>query len=71
MTLWLIVAGRPETLTLPRPPRGPGRCELTFQPTGLPGDAVAGGWRHFLASLAAYAEGETGHPFGADRDSGR
>jgi uncharacterized protein YndB with AHSA1/START domain len=51
--------------------RGPGRCELTFRHTGLPGDVVAGGWRHFLASLTAYAEGGTGHPFGADRDSGR
>ena len=33
--------------------------------------AALGGWRHFLASLAAYAEGGTGHPFGAERDSGR
>lgn len=45
--------------------RGPGECELTFRHTGLPGDVVADGWRHFLASLAAYAEGRSGHPFGA------
>ncbi len=45
---------------------GADRCELTFRHTGLPGDAVAGGWRHFLASLGAYAEGGTGHPFGAE-----
>lgn len=44
---------------------GPGRCELTFRHTGLPGNVVADGWRHFLASLTAYAEGGTGHPFGA------
>lgn len=44
---------------------GPGRCELTFRHTGLPGDVVARGWRHFLASLAAYAEDGAGHPFGA------
>jgi Activator of Hsp90 ATPase homolog 1-like protein len=45
--------------------RGPERCELTFRHTGLPGDVVADGWRHFLASLAAYAEGGAGYPFGA------
>jgi uncharacterized protein YndB with AHSA1/START domain len=45
--------------------RGPDECELTFRHTGLPGDVVADGWRHFLASLAAYAEGRSGHPFGA------
>lgn len=47
--------------------RGPGRCELTFRHAGLPADVVADGWRHFLASLAAYAEGGAGHPFGAER----
>jgi uncharacterized protein YndB with AHSA1/START domain len=45
--------------------RGPGSCELTFRHTGLPGEVVADGWHHFLTSLAAYAEGGTGHPFGA------
>ncbi|MDQ2810915.1 MAG: SRPBCC domain-containing protein [Actinomycetota bacterium] len=44
----------------------PGRCELAFRHTGLPGDLVADGWRHFLASLTAYAEDGTGHPFGAE-----
>lgn len=43
---------------------GPGRCELTFRHTGLPGEVVADGWRHFLASLTAYCEGGAGHPFG-------
>jgi uncharacterized protein YndB with AHSA1/START domain len=46
--------------------RGPGRCELTFRHAGLPGDVVAAGWRHFLASLAACAEDGTGHPFGGE-----
>jgi len=41
--------------------RGPGTCEHS----GLPGEVVAAGWRHFLASLAAYAEGDKGGPFGA------
>ncbi len=44
---------------------GPAGCELTLRHSGLPGDVVADGWRHFLASLAAYAEGGAGHPFGA------
>jgi hypothetical protein len=44
---------------------GPGTCELTFRHSGLPAEAVAEGWRHFLASLAAYTEGGAGHPFGA------
>ena len=44
---------------------GPGMCELAFRHSGLPAEAVAEGWRHFLASLAAYAEGGAGHPFGA------
>jgi uncharacterized protein YndB with AHSA1/START domain len=44
--------------------RGPDRCELTLRHTGLPGEVVADGWRHFLASLVAYAEGGVGHPFG-------
>lgn len=45
--------------------RGPGACELTFRHSGLPGELVAGGWQHFLASLAAYAESGAGDPFGA------
>jgi len=45
--------------------RDPGRCELTFRHSGLPADAVAEGWQHFLASLAAYAESGAGYPFGA------
>ena len=45
--------------------RDPGTCELTFRHSGLPAEAVAEGWRHFLASLAAYAESGTGDPFGA------
>jgi len=45
--------------------RGPDRCELTLRHSGLPGEVVADGWRHFLASLTAYAEGGAGHPFGA------
>jgi hypothetical protein len=44
---------------------GPAGCELTLRHSGLPAGVVADGWRHFLASLAAYAEGRTGHPFGA------
>jgi uncharacterized protein YndB with AHSA1/START domain len=44
---------------------GPDDCELTLRHTGVPGEAVADGWHHFLASLAAYAEGGAGHPFGA------
>ncbi len=45
--------------------RGPDECEVTLWHTGLPGEVVADGWRHFLASLAAYAEAGAGHPFGA------
>lgn len=45
--------------------RGPDGCELTFRHAGLPCDVVADGWRRFLASLAAYAEGGAGYPFGA------
>jgi len=44
---------------------GPSTCELSFRHSGLPGEVVAAGWQHFLASLAAYAEGGTGYPFGA------
>ena len=44
--------------------RGPGTCELEFRHTGLPAEAVAAGWEHFLASLAAYAETGAGTPFG-------
>ena len=44
---------------------GPDSCELTFRHSGLPADAVAEGWQHFLASLAAYAESGAGYPFGA------
>ncbi len=40
-------------------------CELTFRHSGLPAEVAAGGWEHFLAGLAAYAEGGTGIPFGA------
>lgn len=43
----------------------PGTCELTFRHSGLAAEAVAEGWQHFLASLAAYAEGGAGYPFGA------
>ena len=42
-----------------------GGCELTFRHSGLPGETVADGWQHFLASLATYAEDGAGHPFGA------
>ena len=45
--------------------RGPSTCELTFRHSGLPGEMVAEGWQHFLASLAVYAEGGVGDPFGA------
>jgi len=44
--------------------RGPEACELEFRHTGLPAEAVADGWEHFLASLAAYAETGTGTPLG-------
>ena len=44
---------------------GPQACELDFRHTGLPAEAVAEGWEHFLASLAAYAETGMGTPFGA------
>ena len=45
--------------------RGPRACELRFRHTGIDGDLVAAGWDHFLASLAAYAEGGAGSPYGA------
>ena len=45
--------------------RGPQVCQLDFQHTGISPDAVAAGWDHFLASLAAYAEHGQGSPFGA------
>jgi hypothetical protein len=43
----------------------PGTCGLMFRHSGLPAEVVAEGWRQFLASLAAYAEGGAGCPFGA------
>jgi uncharacterized protein YndB with AHSA1/START domain/ketosteroid isomerase-like protein len=43
--------------------QGPQACELQFRHTGLPAEAVAEGWDHFLPSLAAYAETGTGTPF--------
>ncbi len=45
--------------------RGPRVCDLEFHHMGLPADLVAGGWEQFLDSLAAYAEGGDGRPFGA------
>jgi uncharacterized protein YndB with AHSA1/START domain len=45
--------------------RGPQACELDFRHTGIGRDLVAEGWKHFLASLAAYAEHGTGNPYGA------
>jgi len=36
--------------------RGLQACELNFRHTGIGRDLVAEGWKHFLASLAAYAE---------------
>ncbi|MBV8430556.1 MAG: SRPBCC domain-containing protein [Solirubrobacterales bacterium] len=45
--------------------RGPQACELNFRHTGIGGELVAEGWKHFLASLAAYAEHGTGSPYGA------
>lgn len=44
--------------------RSPTACLLDFRHTGLPAEAVAEGWEHFLASLVAYAETGTGTPFG-------
>jgi uncharacterized protein YndB with AHSA1/START domain len=40
-------------------------CELSFRHAGIARELVAGGWEHFLASLAAYAEHGTGSPYGA------
>ena len=45
--------------------RGPRACALDFRHTGISPEAVAAGWDHFLASLAAYAEHGQGTPFGA------
>jgi len=45
--------------------RGPGECELAFRHAGILPEAVAAGWDHFLASLAAYAEHGGGNPSGA------
>ena len=45
--------------------RGPQTCELDFRHTGIAPEAVAAGWDHFLASLAAYAEHGQGSPYGA------
>jgi uncharacterized protein YndB with AHSA1/START domain len=50
-------------LTFELTAHGPQACQLDFRHTGLPAEAVAAGWRHFLASLAAYAESGTGTPF--------
>ena len=44
---------------------GPEACDLDFRHTGISPEAVADGWDHFLASLAAYAERGLGSPFGA------
>ena len=44
---------------------GPQPCELNFCHTGIDRELVADGWEHFLASLAAYAEHDTGSPYGA------
>ena len=45
--------------------RRPQACELSFRHTGIARTLVAGGWEHFLASLAGYAEHGTGSPYGA------
>jgi uncharacterized protein YndB with AHSA1/START domain len=45
--------------------RGPQACQLNFRHTGIGRDLVAEGWKHFLASLAAYAEHGTGSPYRA------
>jgi uncharacterized protein YndB with AHSA1/START domain/ketosteroid isomerase-like protein len=45
--------------------RGPEACELDFRHSGISPELVAGGWDHFLASLAAYAEHGLGTPYGA------
>jgi uncharacterized protein YndB with AHSA1/START domain len=44
--------------------RGPKICWLDFEHVGISPEAVAKGWDHFLASLAAYAEHGSGSPFG-------
>jgi uncharacterized protein YndB with AHSA1/START domain len=44
---------------------GPHACELDFRHLGIAHELVAAGWDHFLPSLAAYAEGGKGSPFGA------
>jgi hypothetical protein len=44
---------------------GPQACELDFRHIGISPEAVAAGWDHFLASLAAYAEHGQGSPHGA------
>ena len=44
---------------------GPDACRLDFRHAGISRGLVADGWDRFLASLAAYAEGGAGHPFGA------
>lgn len=45
--------------------RGPRACELDFRHTGIAPELVAAGWKHFLASLTAYAEHGAGSPYGA------
>jgi hypothetical protein len=45
--------------------RGPQACELDFRHIGISPEAVAAGWDHFLASLAAYVEHGQGSPYGA------
>jgi uncharacterized protein YndB with AHSA1/START domain len=45
--------------------RGADACRLDFRHEGIARDVVAGGWDHFLASLASYAEHGAGRPFGA------
>jgi Activator of Hsp90 ATPase homolog 1-like protein len=42
---------------------GPHACQLEFQHNGIGSEVVAGGWDHFLASLAAYAEHGQGNPY--------
>lgn len=44
---------------------GPRQCALEFRHTGLAPELVADGWDQFLGSLAGYATGTGGHPFGA------
>jgi hypothetical protein len=59
-------AGSRISLSMVGDPRG---TLLTVQHSGVPAEAVAPGWEHFLDSIRGWVESGVGRPYPWDRDS--